>query len=352
MFDIAFKRVNTFEDFRTELVEGKEKRAGTELIQEITKKQKVEDDKETAKLKQFMEIILDEEEVAIDVIPLSVNTPILEDGENVTLDQIRRRNKWDNDDYVCRDLILNVSINSIIESRDTIFNEIRFSSVPRPSQRSLTNGTKDIGGSVVPEKVYKEVTKEVVTQQPEPDLRKGKWNRTPKNFIPEFQLYLIKRTRDEVSNFLVANESSKEKLKVDVTIKKFKARLVIQGFRQKSGIDYFDTYALVTRIEIIRLLIAMASIHNLIIHQMDVKTNFLNGELDGEVYMNQPHGFIMHGNENKVCKQVSTPMDTSDKLMPNNGQAVSQLEYSRVIGCLSLASNSDGTKVLEENHGL
>nr|GEZ11662.1 hypothetical protein [Tanacetum cinerariifolium] len=59
MFDKAFKRVNTFEDFRTELVEGKEKRTGTELIQEITKKQKVEDDKEKTKLKQFMEIIPD-----------------------------------------------------------------------------------------------------------------------------------------------------------------------------------------------------------------------------------------------------------------------------------------------------
>ncbi|GJV49045.1 hypothetical protein Tco_1439257 [Tanacetum coccineum] len=51
MFDRAFKRVNTFEDFRTELVERKEKRAGTELVQDITKKQKVEDDKETAELK-------------------------------------------------------------------------------------------------------------------------------------------------------------------------------------------------------------------------------------------------------------------------------------------------------------
>nr|GEU48700.1 hypothetical protein [Tanacetum cinerariifolium] len=74
MFDRAFKRVNTFEDFRTELVEGKEKRAGTELIQEIKKKQKVEDDKETAELKNFMEMIPDEEEVAIDAIPLSVKS--------------------------------------------------------------------------------------------------------------------------------------------------------------------------------------------------------------------------------------------------------------------------------------
>ncbi|GKB24052.1 hypothetical protein Tco_0863453 [Tanacetum coccineum] len=72
MFDRAFKRVNTFEDFRTELVEGKEKRAGTELAQEITKKQKVEDDKETSEIKKLMEIIPDEEEVAIDAIPLAV----------------------------------------------------------------------------------------------------------------------------------------------------------------------------------------------------------------------------------------------------------------------------------------
>ncbi|GJS34185.1 zinc finger, CCHC-type containing protein [Tanacetum coccineum] len=71
------------------------------------------------------------------------------------------------------------------------------------------------------------VTEEIVVQQPEPKLRKSKRNRTPKNFRPEYQLYLIEGTMDEV----------------DGTIEKFKARLVIQGFRQKSGIDYFDTYA-------------------------------------------------------------------------------------------------------------
>nr|GEY13101.1 hypothetical protein [Tanacetum cinerariifolium] len=131
------------------------------------------------------------------------------------------------------------------------------------------------------------------------------------------------------------------------------------------GIDYFDTYALVARISTIRLLIAMTSIHNLgMIHQMDVKINFLNGELDKDVYVNQPQGFIMHGNKNKVDltkeflslrfsmkdmgeadvilgirikHEMSTLMDTSEKLMPNNGQAVSQLEYSRLIGCLMYA---------------
>ncbi|GJS80131.1 hypothetical protein Tco_0730012 [Tanacetum coccineum] len=75
MFDRLFKRVNTFEDFRIELVEGKEKRARTELIHENTKKQKVEDDKETSKLKQLMKFIPVEEEVAIDAIPLVVKSP-------------------------------------------------------------------------------------------------------------------------------------------------------------------------------------------------------------------------------------------------------------------------------------
>nr|GEW92274.1 zinc finger, CCHC-type [Tanacetum cinerariifolium] len=98
----------------------------------------------------------------------------------------------------------------------------------------------------------------------------------------------------------------KKKMKVDGTIDKFKARLVIQGFRQKEGIDYFDTYAPVAHITTIRLLLALAVIHNLVIHQMDVKTAFLNGDLDEEVYMKQPKGFVMPGNEHKVCKLVKS----------------------------------------------
>nr|GEV10848.1 hypothetical protein [Tanacetum cinerariifolium] len=74
MFDKAFRRVNIFEDFRSELVEGKEKRAREELIQESTKKQKVEDDKETSELKQLIEIIPNKEEVAINAIPLAVKS--------------------------------------------------------------------------------------------------------------------------------------------------------------------------------------------------------------------------------------------------------------------------------------
>ncbi|GJX95136.1 zinc finger, CCHC-type containing protein, partial [Tanacetum coccineum] len=76
-----------------------------------------------------------------------------------------------------------VAINSIIESRDAIFDEHRFLSVPRPSQRSLVKGTGYSGGSVVSERVT-----DKIVQQSEP--RKSKRHRTPKDFGPEFQLYL------------------------------------------------------------------------------------------------------------------------------------------------------------------
>ncbi|GJY08183.1 zinc finger, CCHC-type containing protein [Tanacetum coccineum] len=299
-----------------------------------------------------------------------------------------------------------VSINSIIESRDAIFNKNRFSSVPRPSLR-IPNGTEDIGGLVVPE----EVTEEVV-QQPEPELRKSKRNRIPKDFGPEFQLYLIEQTRDE-----------------DVAFWKE----VIND--EMDSIMSNNTWVLadlppVEHISTIRLLIAMTTIHNQIIRQMDVKIAFLNGDLDEKQAPKQWHqkldevvlsnGYLLKqankcvyskfdetgkgviiclyvddmlifgtdqvqvnltkeflssrffmkdmGEANIIlgirikhesngiaisqshyikkvlkkfnyfdCTPVSTPMDTSEKLMPNNGQVVSQLEYSRVIGCLMCA---------------
>ncbi|GJR49345.1 putative ribonuclease H-like domain-containing protein [Tanacetum coccineum] len=98
----------------------------------------------------------------------------------------------------------------------------------------------------------------------------------------------------------------KKKMKADGTIDKYKARLVIKGFRQREGLDYFDTYSPVTRITSIRMIIAIAALRNLEIHQMDVKTAFLNGDLEEEIYMNQPEGFIAPGQEGKVCRLVKS----------------------------------------------
>ncbi|KAK4406055.1 Retrovirus-related Pol polyprotein from transposon TNT 1-94 [Sesamum angolense] len=91
----------------------------------------------------------------------------------------------------------------------------------------------------------------------------------------------------------------KKKIKPDGSIDKFKARLVVVGYTQNKGIDYFDTYSPVTKIATIRALIALSAINDLMIHQMDVKTAFLNGDLEEEIYMEQPEGFVVPGLESK-----------------------------------------------------
>jgi hypothetical protein len=91
------------------------------------------------------------------------------------------------------------------------------------------------------------------------------------------------------------------KYNTDGFIQTFKARLVAKGFTQKEGVDYFDTYSLVAKIISIKVLFTLASIYTLYVHQMDVKTTFLYGDLKEEVYMEQPEGFILPENEEKVC---------------------------------------------------
>ncbi|CAL2264214.1 unnamed protein product [Prunus armeniaca] len=68
-----------------------------------------------------------------------------------------------------------------------------------------------------------------------------------------------------------------------VSIEKYKARLLAKGYRQRENVDLFGTYSPVTRITSIRVLFALAAIHDLVVHQMDVKTTFLNGDLEEEI---------------------------------------------------------------------
>jgi len=98
----------------------------------------------------------------------------------------------------------------------------------------------------------------------------------------------------------------KKKYHPDGSIEKYKARLVAKGFTNKHNIDYFDTFAPVTRIFSIRVLLALTSIHKLVIHQMDVKIAFLNGELEEEIYMIQPEGCVVPGQKEKVCKLLKS----------------------------------------------
>ena len=85
-------------------------------------------------------------------------------------------------------------------------------------------------------------------------------------------------------------------------IERYKARLVAQGYSQRPGLDYEETLSPVVRFESVRTVAALAAQNNLKLHQMDVTTAFLNGELQEEVYMKQPEGFVEKGKESMVCR--------------------------------------------------
>ncbi|KAK8559182.1 hypothetical protein V6N12_042464 [Hibiscus sabdariffa] len=94
----------------------------------------------------------------------------------------------------------------------------------------------------------------------------------------------------------------KKKTDMDGNVQTYKGRLVTKGYRQIHGIDYDETFSPVAMFKSIRILLAIAAFHDYEIWQMDVKTAFLNGKLEEDVYMTQPEGFVTPENAGKVCK--------------------------------------------------
>ncbi|KAJ9671559.1 hypothetical protein PVL29_025321 [Vitis rotundifolia] len=104
--------------------------------------------------------------------------------------------------------------------------------------------------------------------------------------------------KDEMSS-MKCNDTKKDSLG---NIERYKARLVAKGFTQKEGIDYTETFSLVSKKDSLRIILALVAHFDLELQQMDVKTAFLNGELEEEVYMKQPEGFPSRDGEQLVCK--------------------------------------------------
>jgi hypothetical protein len=85
-------------------------------------------------------------------------------------------------------------------------------------------------------------------------------------------------------------------------IDKFKARLVAKEYTQREGIDYNKTFSPVSCKDSFRIIMALVAHYDLELHQMDVKTSFLNGDLDETFYMAQPKDFVMKGKEKLGCR--------------------------------------------------
>lgn len=94
----------------------------------------------------------------------------------------------------------------------------------------------------------------------------------------------------------------KSKYDADGVLLKRKARLVAKGYSQREGVDFDEVFAPVARMETIRILLALGAHKGWPIYQLDVKSAFLNGDLQEEVYVSQPQGFVVQGEEMKVYK--------------------------------------------------
>ncbi|KAH9751450.1 hypothetical protein KPL71_014302 [Citrus sinensis] len=132
----------------------------------------------------------------------------------------------------------------------------------------------------------------------------------------------------------------KRKRGVDGRVETFKARLVAEGFTQKEEIDYEETFSTVAMLKSIRILLSIAAVLDYEIWQMDVKTAFLNGHLEENIYMQQPNGFIQKGQEHMLLR------DRKNKTL-----ALSQAVYiDKILARFSMENSKTG--LLPFRHGI
>ncbi|KAL0445959.1 UNVERIFIED_CONTAM: Retrovirus-related Pol polyprotein from transposon TNT 1-94 [Sesamum latifolium] len=267
---------------------------------------------------------------------------------------------------VHKSTILDIHENTIIESRNAIFFENIFPCKERKEEGSSRKRTHEVASG---------------DHQRDEEPRRSKRAKIAKTFGPEFLTYLLENEPRTINEALSSPEAPfwkeainseiesimqnhtwelvdlppgstplgckwilKRKYKADGSIDKYKARLVAKGFKQKEGLDFFDTYSPVTRITSIRVLIAIAALYDLEIHQMDVKTAFLNGELDEEIYMEQPEGFVVPGQEKKQSRHYFDYQENVDKNFD-----MKDMGLADVILGIKISKTSDGL-ALSQSH--
>ena len=190
-----------------------------------------------------------------------------------------------------------------------------------PELSSEENSTVTTGSEEVPRRStrdrqkphrYSHVVATVCNEQPEPvsvtevksSPDKLTWERAMEAEMKSLQTNKVWELVELPLNKKVIGSKwiFKRKMNADGTLERYKARLVAQGCTKIFGLDYEETFSPVVRFESIRCLPAMATQHKLCLHQMDVSTAFLHGELSEEVYLKQPEGFVESGKENLVCR--------------------------------------------------
>ena len=235
--------------------------------------------------------------------------------------------------------LFNLDTKKVFHSRDVIFDEFQCTSFEKES--SKPDEYEKYVEVEIPCEEEREVKDTVIPEINEGELRRSVRERKPPNFYGEWVNVCSSESSEptSVEEALNSPDSNKwkeamklemesiarnnvwtlvepprdrkpisckwvfkKKIGSDGSVCSYKARLVAQGFTQKIGIDYEETFSPVVRFESVRTVLSLAAQHGLHVHHMDVSSAFLNGELSEELYMKQPDGFVMKGKENLVCK--------------------------------------------------
>lgn len=113
-----------------------------------------------------------------------------------------------------------------------------------------------------------------------------------------------------------------------------KARLVARGFTQKPGEDFTEIFAPVANNATLRVLLSVAGAKRMMVRHLDVKTAFLNGELKETVYINQPNGYVLNGNEEKVYRLKKGLYGLKSKLLKLG--MISWMEFLKVMDIIEM----------------
>ncbi|KAL0366308.1 UNVERIFIED_CONTAM: Retrovirus-related Pol polyprotein from transposon TNT 1-94 [Sesamum radiatum] len=287
---------------------------------------------------------------------------------------------------VHKSTILDIHENTIIESRNAIFFENIFPCKERKEEGSSRKRTHEVASG---------------DHQRDEEPRRSKRAKIAKTFGPEFLTYVLENEPRTINEALSSPEAPFWKEAINSEIESIMQNhtwelmdlppgstplgckwILKRKYKADGSIDKYKA-----RITSIRVLIAIAALYDLEIHQMDVKTAFLNGELDEEIYMEQPEGFVVPGQEKKrmltkhfdmkdmgladvilgikisktsdglalsqshyienILKKfkaydsppAKTPVDLNLHLAKNKGESEGQIEYSRIIGSLMYIMN-------------
>eukprot|EP00253_Pinus_taeda_P025526 PITA_25526 len=136
----------------------------------------------------------------------------------------------------------------------------------------------------------------------------------------------------------------KKKTNAEGKVEKYKAQLVAKGYSQVPGIDFGDIFSPVARVTSIRLLLSVAVVFYFEVEQMDVKTAFLHGDLEEEIYMKQPEGFVVKGKKELDSKPVKVPVPVGVRLSAEQcpktqeeEEDMSRVPYASAVGSLMYA---------------